>query len=472
MRCRQSRSWWGMMALLAGGLLWTPLTEPALARSQPLVAHRHAPQSLQGERFFQLGRGLITREAGFGSSVALSSDGSVAVISAQNSAYVFTRSGSAWNRQATLPDGGAAALSADGNTALIGGRASHIFIRSGSTWTEQATLSGGANGSALSADGNTALMGNGAVFTRAGKSWSVQATLTEGETVALSADGSTALIGTGGHGSIRTLTIFARSGSTWTRQFEERSGEPNPPYATTYASSAALSADGNTAVMGIVGLLGDTIEEGASSAVLFTRSGSTWTRQEEFAAGASVGLSADGNTALLGAPVFCGVSRCWLGPPGQAFAFTRSGTTWDQGQRLEACEVTNRLRFEGFAYGEAVALSADGSTALIGDRSHHSQGAAWFFRRGLPPPPPPVITSVSPKSGPPYGEIVKIRGTNLCSAEAVNFGGVEGEIVSNSATGITVESPGGEPGIVDVAVTTPGGTSAISELDHYRYRKK
>jgi hypothetical protein len=34
------------------------------------------------------------------------------------------------------------------------------------------------------------------------------------------------------------------------------------------------------------------------------------------------------------------------------------------------------------------------------------------------------------------------------------------------------DAPEGVPGTVDVTVTTPGGTSAISELDHFKYRKK
>jgi IPT/TIG domain len=469
---RRSRAWLGMMAVLLGGLLWTLLAEPAAARAPRRV---HAQQFPQSEPFVQLGRGFLAREPSFGSSVAVSSDGSVAVVSAQNSAYVFTRAGSAWQRQATLRDGGEVAISADGNTALIGGKASHVFTRTGSTWTQQATLGGGERSSALSADGNTVLMGTGAVFTRSGKTWTAQATLTGGETVALSADGSTALIGTGGPGSIRTLTIFTRSGATWAQQFEERSGEPNPPYATNFASSAALSADGNTAVLGIVTRLGDTILEGASDAVLLTRSGSTWTRQEQFpvGGGASVGLSSDGNSVLLGTPVLCGASRCEFEAPGTAWALTRSGSAWSQEEKLSACELTNRRAFEGLAYGHAVALSGDGRTALIGDPSHGNKGAAWVFRRGLPLPPPPVVTKLSPKAGPFYGEIVKIKGAHLCNADAVKFGGEEGFILSNSATSILVESPGGTPGeIVDVTVTTLGGTSAVSEADHFKYRKK
>ena len=104
----------------------------------------------------------------------------------QGAAYVFIRSGASWIQQAKLTAddgaaddrfGGSVALSQDGNTALIGaveadvsGRpnqgAAYIFTRSGASWIRQAKLTAddGAAGDwfgrvALSADGLTALVG-------------------------------------------------------------------------------------------------------------------------------------------------------------------------------------------------------------------------------------------------------------------------------------------------------------------------
>src|SRR5208283_737831 len=92
----------------------------------------------------------------FGSSVALSSDGSTAVIggAADNSgtgaAWVFKRSGLTWKQQGAKLTGAAenlgtsVALSADGNTVLIGAPyckgGGWVFTRSGSAWTQQAAL--------------------------------------------------------------------------------------------------------------------------------------------------------------------------------------------------------------------------------------------------------------------------------------------------------------------------------------------
>jgi len=54
----------------------------------------------------------------------------------------------------------------------------------------------------------------------------------------------------------------------------------------------------------------------------------------------------------------------------------------------------------------------------------------------------PSVVSVSPSSGPSAGgTTVTITGLSLDCASAVNFGGVAGTIVSNTATQIVVTSP-------------------------------
>ncbi|MGY2891886.1 flagellar basal body rod protein FlgF [Bradyrhizobium sp. USDA 4524] len=70
----------------------------------------------------------------------------------------------------------------------------------------------------------------------------------------------------------------------------------------------------------------------------------------------------------------------------------------------------------------------------------------------------PTVTSLSPTSGPEAGgTVVTIAGTNLANASAVTFGTSAARITANSATSLTVTSPAGS-GVVDVTVTTPGGT--------------
>ncbi len=88
-----------------------------------------------------------------------------------------------------------------------------------------------------------------------------------------------------------------------------------------------------------------------------------------------------------------------------------------------------------------------------------------------PPTPGPTVTGLSPSSGVSTGGTsVTITGTNLTGATAVTFEGVAAtSFVVNSATQITAVSPAGSPGIADVLVTTPGGTSTDTTADDFTY---
>ncbi len=83
----------------------------------------------------------------------------------------------------------------------------------------------------------------------------------------------------------------------------------------------------------------------------------------------------------------------------------------------------------------------------------------------------PTVTSLSPTSGVVTGGTsVVINGTNFTGATAVTFGTNAASSFSvNSATQITATAPAGSAGIVDVRVSTSGGTSATGAGDRYTY---
>lgn len=86
---------------------------------------------------------------------------------------------------------------------------------------------------------------------------------------------------------------------------------------------------------------------------------------------------------------------------------------------------------------------------------------------------PPTVTGISPSSGSVSGGTpVIITGSNFIGATSVKFGTANATGFSvDSATQITAVSPAGTDGmIVDVTVTTPGGTSAISTADQFTYK--
>ena len=91
-----------------------------------------------------------------------------------------------------------------------------------------------------------------------------------------------------------------------------------------------------------------------------------------------------------------------------------------------------------------------------------------------PPTTAPTVTSISPASGPAAGGTAfTLNGTNFNNTSAVNFTAAGGSPVSatsvavvNSTT-ITAVSPVVAPGVYDVIVVTPLGTSATSAADQF-----
>jgi hypothetical protein len=354
-----------------------------------------------------------------GYSVALSADGNTAIVGAplDSSATVYTRSGGVWTQQGSklvgtgavlALQGRAVALSADGNTAIVGGfddnneaGAVWVFTRSGGVWTQQGSKlvgTGAVGGSAqgwsvaLSADGNTAIVGGiydngntGAawVYTRSGGVWTQQGSklvgtgavgaAQQGTSVALSADGNTAIVGGPGDNlDIGAAWVYTRRGGVWTQQGSKLIGTGGIGGQYTQGYSVALSADGNTAIVG-------GPNSGIGAAWVYTRRGSVWTQQGSkligtgavgnALQGTSVALSADGNTAIVGG--FGDNTDI-----GAAWAYTRSGGVWtQQGNKLVGTGAV-----ENAFQGNSVALSADGNTAIVGGPGDNLDiGATWVF---------------------------------------------------------------------------------------------
>jgi hypothetical protein len=242
--------------------------------------------------------------------------------------------------------GDAVSLSGDGNTAIIGGRFDNSAT--GAAW----------------------------VFTRAGGVWSQQAKLVPavvrgegGTSVALSGDGNTAIVG--GIGSVSNqfaadgATVFTRVGGVWSRQARLVG---TGILQGSQGASVALSGDGNTAIVGGPG--DNSGGEDVGAAWVFTRSGGVWSQQAKLVGtgGTSVALSGDGNTAIVGDP---GDNS----NAGATWVFTRSAGVWSQQAKLVGTGAVGSAN-----QGDAVSLSGDGNTVLVGGRGDNGGiGAAWVF---------------------------------------------------------------------------------------------
>jgi hypothetical protein len=412
--------------------------EPERAGADARGRHGATTQAFQ-EQPKLVGTGAVG-SANQGMSVALSADGNTAIVGGPGpnnadrerppfagpagAAWVFTRNGGGWRQQAKLvgattdhggglwSQGASVAVSADGNTAIIGGPSDNrttgavwVFTRSDGVWTQQGNkLVGSGAGEprsapgqgmsvALSADGHTAIIGGweaeGAwVFTRSGGAWSQQGKklvgtgavgkARQGMSVALSADGNTAIVG-GWSDNSKTgaAWVFTRNGEVWTQQGKKLVGNDAVGNARQ-GMSVALSADGNTV---IVGGPGDNPWDrhaafglGATGAAwVFTRSGGAWTQENKLVStgalgrfGTSVALSADGNIAIVGGFAEDG---------GVSLVFIRTGGQWAQDKQLVGTGAVGKS-------APSVALSADGRVVMLGaSNDNGGVGAAWVFTR-------------------------------------------------------------------------------------------
>lgn len=303
---------------------------------------------------------------------------------ADSTVSVFTRNSSAhpWQQHAVLRSGNAQfginlALSDDGNTLAVGefvppkddpasyGTRSYIYQRSGSTWNQQASLAPRNIPSdcqqpcamsglrlALSADGSLLAgsitffsqttrryMGAVVIYARNGATWSQQALLETGDTfvelMALARDGKTLAVNQGatrrGGGTPSFALVFTQqSNGTWNQQ-------ARIPVGITYFvdiaagsySDMKLSDDGNTlAVLAANGAEDRAIHAADLSCgplskdgyymALFTRNGTAWQRQAAISRGydssSSWALARDGNALLYKNSLFTRSNGAWACP--------------------------------------------------------------------------------------------------------------------------------------------------------------
>ncbi len=186
-------------------------------------------------------------------------------------------------------------------------------------------------------------------------------------------------------GLLTLLSMMPSLGLASTGLVEE--ADLGPGDGSPFANAVALSTDGNTAIVGenTASCIDGTF---CGAAWVYRRSGSSWGGAEELTAslpeasdqfGHAVAISGDGGVALIGAPF----DRCsgTSTPCGAAYLFVREGDAWGTPMRLVGSDTTF---FDQF--GISVALSADGGTALVGDHFHACPGfefcgAAYVFVR-------------------------------------------------------------------------------------------
>jgi trimeric autotransporter adhesin len=348
--------------------------------------------------------------------------------------YVFTRNRDVWSQQAYLKAsntwagdlfGSSVALSSDGSTLAVAA-------------VGEDSAAPGINGD----QSNDSARGSGAVyvFSRSGAAWR-QTTYVKasnageddvfGTSIALSADGATLAAGAWGEDSEATgvngdqasntgadsgaVYVFTHANTTWTQQAYVKASNNS----FNFGGRVALSHDGSTMIVGApseasaaTGINGDQNDQSARSAgavYVFTRATTTWSQQAYIKAsntdsfnkfGSSLALAGDGSTMFVGAfqeeSAATGIDGDQqdnaTSGAGAVYAFVRDGTSWSQQAYIKASNTDS-----GDNFGIDVALATDASTLAVGayfeastatgiggdqlDNSRSSTGAVYVFRR-------------------------------------------------------------------------------------------
>jgi hypothetical protein len=305
----------------------------------------------------------------------------------------------------------------DGDTAIVGAflklkegggneaGAAYVFTRSGTTWTQQAKLLPDVLedydnfGSSVGISGDTVVIGSRGdrspaglpwsgsayIFTRSGTTWTQQARIQPSEVeqsdyfgYSVAIDGDTVVVGaqledTGADGA-GSAYIYTRSGTTWTQQAKIQASDKQASDEFGYS----VAIDGNTVVVGAV--YEDTGGSDAGAAYVFTRSGTTWTQQAKLLASDRQAsdyfgwwVTVDGDTVVVGAPA----EDTGGDAAGAAYIFTRSGTTWTQQAKIQS-DAAADVWF-GFS------VSVEGDAMVVGayrqDTGGANAGAAYIFTR-------------------------------------------------------------------------------------------
>jgi hypothetical protein len=303
----------------------------------------------------------------YGQAVAISKDGLTMAFGSlgytHNYVYVYVNTGGTWTLQQKVLGsditayeyyGFALDISDDGNTLVVGAYgettgggekgAAYVFTRTEGVWTQEAKLTGidtGAN------DNN-------------------------GRSVAISGDGNTIMIGaTRDENFTGSVYVFYKSSGVWSQQTKLNPGSGSTGDTKGYAVS--LSYNGNTAVFSLP--FKDSPTD-SGKVEIFTRTGSTWSLQQEILPpvpvaslnfGISVSLDNSGNTLLIG-------TQNENGSRGAVYVFKRNAGVWSQDQKLTVSDVNS------YFFGWSAAISSNSETIAVGAYyADDVKGAVFVF---------------------------------------------------------------------------------------------
>jgi len=310
--------------------------------------------------------------------------------------YVFSRSAGSWSQvayvKASRPAAGdsfgsSVALSGDGSMLVVGAPmamagtgAVGVFAR-GATWTQTQQLPAPAVGSPAGFGASVALALDGSILAVSAPDEEVDAAA-----------------------GVGAVHVFERASGMWSGPV--RLVATDPGTNDDFGSTLAVSGDGSTLAVGAPRESSAGAAASVGAVHLFSRSGGSWRSEGHLALsstdpgnffGLAVALSADGTSLAVGAPIEPRAAgdeppdSCAPDLGGTVYRFARSGATWSLRTRVQG---SNTCKDDYF--GQAVGLSRDGSILAVGangedsathgidqdqnDNTAHDAGAAYILR--------------------------------------------------------------------------------------------
>jgi hypothetical protein len=379
----------------------------------------------------------------FGASVAMSADGKTMIVGAygangnQGAAYVYSGTNFVTEKKLTASDGGpndhfgtSVAMSADGKTVIVGttgtsGNRGTAYVYSGANYATEKILTasdGGANdyfgtSVAMSASGATVIVGannnaavRGAVYVYSGANYATEKKLTAsdsvsgdtfGYSVAMNGSGATVIVGAIG----KTVGVNTGQGAAYVYSganyaTEKKLIASDGGASDGFGKSVGISASGAAV---IVGAFQKMVGANGNQGEAYIYNGPNYATEKKLTAsdgagsdffGAAVAMSGDGTAAIVGAFYKQNDANLFQGA-----AYVYNGTNYATEKKL--------LPSDGAAndnFGNAVALSADGTAAIVGALTktvgaNSTQGAV--YTGGTPAALPSSKFSPPPQSGPP-----------------------------------------------------------------------
>ncbi|NQV07134.1 hypothetical protein HQ535_11315 [bacterium] len=351
-----------------------------------------------------------TSDDRFGWSVAVAGD-VLATVDGTGKGYIYERSGTAWNLEKVTGPVGYSSAATDGTRVVFGypdadtaqgadAGSVAVYSKPVATWTEQLAFTStdlgpsDSLGESVAIDGNYLIAGatgsqEAFVFKWNTTTWVQREILQASDTAAgsgfgkaVALDGTTAIVGAPFMDDDGAAYVFERSGAVWTEEGILTGGN--------YYHGNSVDVDGDTAV---VGASRTTPASAAAAGALwvYTRSGTTWTQQNQFIAaagtphdrlGKSVGV--DGDTLIGGAPEPYVSSVGVFGDNGQVYIRDRTGTSWSLTDTIFPDQQASSDNFGTALAADAGTLAASGDQGLGLD-------SVWTYERGSPYAPQQII---------------------------------------------------------------------------------